>query len=70
MAEEKEKRFTISRSLNGDNIVLIARNSGGQIIARESTLEKLQKAIKTYKEPPPVKEEEPSFVPLSGTTEG
>lgn len=55
MAEEK--RITISRTLNGDTIYYIARNSSGTVFARELTLEKLQKAIKTYREPPPVKEE-------------
>ena len=55
MAEEK--KITISRSLNGDTIYYIARNSGGAIFARELTLEKLEAAIKKYKEPPPKKVE-------------
>ncbi len=59
MAEEK--RITISTSLNGNEIVHIARNSSGNIFARELTLEALQKAIKTYQEPPPPPvEEEPA----------
>ena len=57
MPEEKEKRITISQTLNGDIIYHIARNSSGQIFARELTLEKLEKAIKKYKEPPPEEEE-------------
>lgn len=56
MAEDK--KVTISRSLNGDTIYYIARNSSGVVFARELTMEALQKVIKTYKEPPPVKEEE------------
>lgn len=55
MAEEK--RITISRTLNGDTIYYIARNSNGTIFARALTLKELEAAIKTYKEPPPVKEE-------------
>ncbi len=56
MAEDK--KVTISRTLNGNTIYYIARDSSGVIFARELTLEALQKAIKIYKEPPPVKEEE------------
>lgn len=55
MAEEK--RITISRSLNGDTIYYIARNSSGAVFARALTLKELEAAIKTYKEPPPVEEE-------------
>lgn len=55
MAEDK--KVTISRTLNGKIIYFIARNSTGKIIARELTQEKLEKAIKTYKEPPAIEEE-------------
>ena len=56
MAEDK--KVTISRTLNGNTIYYIARNGSGTIFARELTLEKLEAAIKIYKEPPPEKEEE------------
>lgn len=55
MAEDK--KVTISRTLNGKIIYFIARNSTGKIIARELTQEKLEKAIKAYKEPPTIEEE-------------
>lgn len=55
MAEDK--KVTISRTLNGDTIYYIARNSSGTVFARALTLKELETAIKTYKEPPPVEEE-------------
>lgn len=56
----QDKKATISRTKNEDDVVYyIARNSSGTIFARELTLEKLEMAIKTYKEPPPEKEEIP-----------
>ena len=61
MAEDRS--FTIERSLEGDIIYFIARNNAGVIIAHELTLEKLQDAIKSYKEPPPPKEEEQDVKP-------
>lgn len=39
-------KYTLSRSLNGKDIIYIARNSQGQIIFREPTEEKLKKAVK------------------------
>lgn len=60
MAEEK--RITISKTLNGDTIYYIARNVSGTIFARELTLKELQAAIKTYKEPPPIKEKEEEII--------
>jgi len=50
MAEDK--KVTISRTLNGDKIYYIARNSGGVIFARTLKLKDLEEAIKIYKEPP------------------
>ena len=55
---DEDRSYTISRTLNGDTIYYIARNKGGIVFARELTLEKLQKAIKAYKEPPPAEEGE------------
>lgn len=56
-------KFEISRSIYPDGkIRFIARDKDRIIRFREETLEELQKAIKTYKEPPPVvegEEEEP-----------
>src|SRR3989338_6126415 len=54
MAENK--KVTISRTLNGDTIYHIARNSSGVVFARALTLKELEIAIKTYKEPPPIEE--------------
>ncbi|MDP2585479.1 MAG: hypothetical protein Q8P29_01210 [Candidatus Levybacteria bacterium] len=48
------RAYVISKTLNGDNIYYIARNKGGNVFARELSMEKLEKAIKTYKEPSPV----------------
>lgn len=56
MAEDK--KATISKTLNGNTIYYIARNSSGTVFARELTLEKLEAAIKIYKQPPLVEEEE------------
>lgn len=65
MAEEK--KITISRTLNGKIIYFIARNSTGKIIARELTQEKLEEAIKTYREPPLI--EEKAVEPLPDESE-
>lgn len=41
-------RFDIARSLNGNNIIYIARDTSGIVRFREEKLEKLQEAIKNY----------------------
>jgi hypothetical protein len=41
-------RFDIARSLNGNNIIYIARDTGGIVRFREEKLENLQEAIKNY----------------------
>lgn len=51
-------KFDISRSIYPDGkIRFIARDKDRIVRFREDTLEDIQKAIKTYKEPPPVEEE-------------
>ena len=41
-------RFDISRSLNGEQIVFIARDANGVVRLRANSLEELQEAIKSY----------------------
>lgn len=41
-------RFDISRSLNGEQIVYIARDANGVVRLRANSLEELQEAIKSY----------------------
>ncbi len=60
MAEDKS--YIIDRTLEGETIYYFARNNEGVIFAKELTLEKLQAAIKIYKEPPPIEEEEKKFL--------
>jgi len=52
MAEDK----SYERSLEGETIYYIARNSEGVIFAKELTLEKLYEAIARYQNPPPIEE--------------
>ena len=54
---DQDRKYVISKTLNGNTIYFIARNKGGNIFARELTLEKLHDAIKAYKEPPTPKPE-------------
>ncbi len=41
-------RFDIAKSLNGNKIIYIARDTGGIVRFREEKLENLQEAIKNY----------------------
>lgn len=43
-------RFDIAKSLNGDNIIYIARDTGGIVRLRAESLEAIQEAIKHYNE--------------------
>lgn len=43
-------RFDIAKSLNGDTITYIARDTNGTVRLREDSLEKIQEAIKVYNE--------------------
>ncbi len=41
-------KFAISKSLNGDQVVYIARDKSGAVRFRENSQEELEKAIKTH----------------------
>ena len=43
-------RFDIAKSLNGDNIVYLARDTGGIVRLRANSIEEIQEAIKEYNE--------------------
>ena len=43
-------RFDIAKSLNGDNVVYLARDTGGIVRLRANSLEEIQEAIKEYNE--------------------
>lgn len=43
-------RFDIAKSLNGDNVVYLARDTGGIVRLRANSIEEIQEAIKSYNE--------------------
>jgi hypothetical protein len=56
---DQDRKYVISKTLIGETLYYIARNKGGNVFAREVSLEKLHIAIQTYKEPPIPKAELP-----------
>lgn len=42
------KRYELSQSLNGNNIMHIARNAAGMVVFRENSQKQLQTAIDNY----------------------
>lgn len=52
------KRYELSRSLNGNKIIYIARNAVGNVVFRESSEENLKKAIDELENQKPKEEEQ------------